>query len=203
MDKALSTMAVPIGRARPALLIASTVFAFALVGCASPEQPASQPPAATTEGPGPEETAPEETAPEESVPEDVESGSSTDPDEGGTGVGTITVDTTTYKVLDSVNCMPDSSSEVLTRVFEVIAVAQSADGGEALFFGYTDEQSGVPAYFVDYQGPEGTWGTPDGDAHFSIDGDTLSGAGVLIDDANTQSIMVQFEFTLPDELVEC
>src|SRR5690606_41662050 len=117
MDRTPNTLAAPLGRARSGLLIISTVLVVALAGCASPEPPPSQPPAASTEG----------TAPGDA-----------DPAEGGSGVGTITVGTTTYKVLESVNCEPVSASDVVTRVFEVIATAQSADGGQALFFGYTD-----------------------------------------------------------------
>lgn len=118
-------------------------------------------------------------------------------------LGTITVGTTTYDVVETVNCVPVSASDVLTRVFEVIAVAQSDDGEEAMLFAYTDEQSGLPSHSVDYQGPEGTWGTPEGNATFVRDAGSLSGAGTLIDDADTQSIMVQFDFAVPDELVEC
>lgn len=111
--------------------------------------------------------------------------------------------TTTYNVVESVNCQPVDASDLVDRTFEVIAVAQSASGEDVLFFAYTDEQNGAPGHFIDYQGPEGTLTTSGGDATFLVSGGNLSGSGALVDDASTQSVMVQFDFDFPDELVEC
>lgn len=175
--------------ARTLAVLSIGTLAFALAGCGgaddSPESLPTEPGA---------QTAPTDEAPDEG---------GNDEGTASAELGTITVDTTTYDVVETVNCVPVSASDVLTRVFEAITVAQSVDGDEVLFFAYTDEQSGVPGHFIDYQGPEGTWSTSEGNATFAREAGALSGSGVLIDDANTQSIMVQFDFAVPDELVEC
>ncbi len=171
-------------RAFAALSVGTLVFA--LIGCAgASDTPESQTAESETQAAPVDENATEAPA-----------GPTT------SELGTITVGTTTYDVVETVNCVPVSASDVVTRMFEVIAVAQSDDGEEAMLFAYTDEQSGVPSHFVDYQGPEGTWSS-EGNATFVRDAGSLSGAGTLIDDADTQSIMVQFDFEVPDELVEC
>lgn len=119
-------------------------------------------------------------------------------------LGTITMDTTTYTVVESINCEPMGSTDLVTETFNSIAVGQSAEGEEVLFFAYSHEgQSGGAANFVDYQGPEGTWSSFEGNATFTLNGGTLSGASVVVDDDASQSKMIQFSFTLPDVLVEC
>lgn len=119
-------------------------------------------------------------------------------------LGTITMDTTTYDVVDAVNCEPVQSSDLVDETFSSIAVGQSAEGEEVLFFAYTHEdQSGGVANHIDYQGPEGTWSSFDGNATFTLNGDTLSGASVVVDVDNSQSKMIQFSYTLPGVLVVC
>jgi hypothetical protein len=131
-------------------------------------------------------------------------GDSNGSDDGaGAAIGTITVGTSTYTVLESINCEPVQSSDLVTETFDSIAIGQSSEGDDVLFFAYTQEQSGVNDNFIDYQGPEGTWSTQEGNATFTFDGGILSGASLLVNDDATESIMVQFSFTLPEELVEC
>lgn len=118
-------------------------------------------------------------------------------------LGTITVDTTTYSVIESINCELVQSSDVATETFSSIAVGQSAEGDDVLFFAYTQEQSGGVANFIDYQGPEGTWTTQEGNATFTLSGGILSGASVIVNGDASQSKMIQFKFALPEELAEC
>jgi hypothetical protein len=131
------------------------------------------------------------------------------PVDSGSGVsgtaelGTIAVDTATYDVLEALNCQPVQSSDLVVEVFDVIAIAESSDGDSVLFFAYTQEQSGVTSNFIDYQGPEGTWSTQEGNASFTLDGGILSGMSELVDDAATRSITVDFAFAVPNELVDC
>jgi hypothetical protein len=161
---------------------------FALAGCAGGTGEAEAPAA------GEEVEAPAEAEGGESE--------STDGD-AGADVGTITVGTTTYRVVEAVNCEPVQTNELTTEVFNSIAVAQSAEGEDVLFFAYSQEQSGARANFVDYQGPEGTLSTQQTDATFTYEDGVLSGAAVLVDDAATESFMAQFTFDLPEELVSC
>ncbi|WP_179873584.1 hypothetical protein [Microcella indica] len=121
----------------------------------------------------------------------------------GADLGTITVGTTSYRVIEAVNCEPVQSNELTTEVFNSIAFGQSAEGEDVLFFAYTQEQSGARANFIDYQGPEGTWSTQEGNATFTYDGGVLSGASALVNDDLSESIMIQFTFDLPEELVGC
>lgn len=173
-------------RSRAAAAISSALFILAISGCAGSDQ-----------APEPElSDAIAQAEPEPTGQSSVEEASSGQR-------GTITVGTTTYNVVESVNCQPVDASDLVDRTFEVIAVAQSASGEDVLFFAYTDEQNGAPGHFIDYQGPEGTLTTSGGDATFLVSGGNLSGSGVLVDDASTQSVMVQFDFDFPDELVEC
>lgn len=123
--------------------------------------------------------------------------------EAAAQLGTITVGTTTYTVVESINCEPAGESDLFNETFSAIAGAQSFDGEEALFFAYTLEQAGVNSNFVDYQGPEGTWSTQDGDATLTVNDGRLNGAGLILNDDASESMMIQFNFTLPDELVEC
>ena len=165
---------------------------FALAGCAGGAGEAEAP------------TAGEEVE----TPAEVDGGESESSDgdaEAGTGadLGTITVGTTSYRVIEAVNCEPVQSNELTTEVFNSIAVAQSAEGEDVLFFAYSQEQSGARANFVDYQGPEGTLSTQQTEATFTFDGGVLSGAAVLVDDDATESFMAQFTFDLPEELVSC
>ena len=165
------------------------VLALVLAGCAGgADAPAAEP----------VESEAQTAAEDETTDGDVADGAA-----GGGDLGTITVGTTVYEVVETVNCEPVSGSDVVDRVLEVIAVGQSVGGDEALLFAYTDEQSGVAGNFVDYQGPEGTWSTREDNATFVLESGSLSGAGTLIDDADTQSMMVQFDFAVPAELVQC
>lgn len=134
-----------------------------------------------------------------------ESGSSDGDAEAGAGadLGTITVGTTTYRVIEAVNCELVQTNDLTTEVFDSIAVAQSAEGEDVLFFAYSQEQSGARANFVDYQGPEGTLSTQQTEATFTFEDGVLSGAAVLVDDDATESFMAQFTFDLPEELVSC
>lgn len=169
------------------LLLVGGVLAFALSGCAGAAVDTDTQPA----------------DPDTSAPMDVDDGDTSGEVGSGAGLGTITVDTTTYGVVEVVNCEPVQTSDLVTEVFDVIAVAQSAAGDDALFFAYTQEQSGAKANFIDYQGPEGTLSTPGGNATFVLDSGVLSGASSVVDDGNTQTFMIQFEFELPAELVDC
>ena len=176
--------------ARPALALAAGLLALTLAGCAAGATDAD-----TSSAP--------------------ESGGSTENDDasaGGDGVdpgaggnfGTITVESTTYTVVEAVNCEPVQTTDVLTEVFDVIATAQSSDGGDALFFAYVQEQAGEFSTFLDYQGPEGTWSSHPGAAESAVTDEGLySGASELVDDGGTESIMIEFSFAVPGELVEC
>ena len=142
--------------------------------------------------------------PEVSTPAEGEGDANADNgDAADADLGTITAGTSTYTVIDSVNCEPLQSSDLVTETFNAIAIAQSSEGDEVLFFAYTQEQSGVNANFVDYQGPEGTWSSQGGNATFTVNGGTLSGASLVVNEGETESLMLQFTFTIPDELVEC
>ncbi|MER3389256.1 MAG: hypothetical protein RJQ01_04410 [Microcella sp.] len=173
---------------RPALAWAAGLLALALAGCtAGPTEAPSDPaePPASTADDGSEESG-----------GGVEAGA-------GAGVGTITVGTTSYTVIEAANCEPVQTNELTTEVFNSLAVGQSAQGETVLFFAYTQEQSGARANFIDYQGPEGTLSTQEGNATFTLTDGELSGASVLVNDDLSESIMVQFSFTLPDDLQEC
>jgi len=167
-------------------------LALALTGCAGGAGE-GEAPAAGEEVEAPAEA---EGGESESTDGDAEAGA-------GADLGTITVGTTTYRVIEAVNCEPVQSNELTTEVFNSIAVAQSAEGEDVLFFAYTQEQSGARANFVDYQGPEGTLSTQQTEATFTVEGGVLSGAAVLVDDDATESFMAQFTFDLPEELVSC
>lgn len=174
--------------ARPFFPLVIITFVVALAGCSGAAVDADAPPA----------------EPEVSTPAEGGTDENSDGDDGaGADLGTITAGTTTYTVIDSVNCEPLQSSDLVTETFNAIAIAQSSSGDEVLFFAYTQEQSGVNANFVDYQGPEGTWSSQGGNATFTVDGGTLSGASLVVNEGETESLMLQFTFTLPDELVEC
>jgi len=138
------------------------------------------------------------------APAEAEGGDSESSDgDAGADLGTITVGTTTHRVVEAVNCEPVQTNELTTEVFSSIAVAQSAEGEDVLFFAYSQEQSGARANFIDYQGPEGTLSTQEGNATFTYDAGVLSGASALVNDDLTESIMIQFTFDLPEELVSC
>ena len=142
--------------------------------------------------------------PEVSAPAEGEGDANADNgDAADANLGTITAGTATYTVIDSVNCEPVQSSDLVTETFNAIGIAQSPEGEQVLFFAYTQEQSGVNANFVDYQGPEGTWSSQGGNATFTVNGGTLSGASLVVNEGETESLMLQFTFTIPDELVEC
>lgn len=183
----MMTINILAAKTRSAAVIVSSILMFTLVGCGNtaidPEQPRNS---STT------------------IPTDTESNNGNTSTQGpNSSLGSITVATTTYQVVEAINCVPISHSSLVTRVFDVIATAQSSSGETALFFAYTEEQSGVPGHFIDYQGPEGIWTTPEGNATFNLTDDNLSGAGALVDDANTQTVMVQFNFAVPAEQVDC
>ncbi len=174
-------------RARRLLPVFVGVLAVALAGC----------------GGGSVDSDTQPADPKVSTPVDADGNDGGDDDGAGADLGTITVGTTTYTVIDSVNCEPLQSSDLVTETFNAIAIGQSFEGGEALFFAYTQEQSGVNANFVDYQGPEGTWSSQDSNATFTVDGGIVSGASLIVNDDATETMMAQFSFTVPDELVEC
>src|SRR5690606_39198178 len=100
-------------RATTALLAA--VCAVAIAGCAGSNdapQPGDSEPSVETPAEQAVDAAVDETSPQQ--------------------LGTITVGTTTYNVVESVNCQPVDSSDVLDRTFEVIAVGQSLSGEDVL-----------------------------------------------------------------------
>lgn len=174
--------------ARFSLPVFVGLLAVALVGCTGGAADTDAPPA----------------EPEASAPAEAEGESSGGGDDGaGAALGTITAGTTTYTVIESINCEPVQSSDLVTETFNSIAFGQSSAGDEVLFFAYTQEQSGVNANFVDYQGPEGTWSSQGGNATFTVNGGTLSGASLVVNEGETESMMLQFTLTIPDELVEC
>jgi len=194
-------------RPRASIYVVAGALALVLSGCAGGAE-------------GPEPTEPGATTPTDSSTQDASGdGAATEGEtadavaeeagddgagaEAGGQLGTITIDTTTYDVLESVNCTPVSPTDLVATVLDVIAVARSADGEDAMFFAYIEEQSGARANHIDYQGPEGTLSTLDGNATFTFENGTFSGAGTLVDDAATTSSMAQFNFTVPDELVDC
>ena len=168
---------------RPLVAVIVGLLAVALTGCASAD--------ADTETPS--------TDTEVSTPAETEGDDGAGGGDGGADaqLGTITAGTTTYSVVDTVNCEPVQSSDLVTETFSSIAVAVSREGDEVLFFAYTQEQSGVNANFIDYQGPEGTWSTQEGNATFTVTDGTLSGASVVVNDDATESMMLQFTFTIP------
>ncbi|MBX9471081.1 hypothetical protein [Microcella sp.] len=173
---------------RPLVPLIVGLLAVALTGCASADA----------------DTETSSTDPEVSTPTDGDGDENADNgDAADADLGTITAGTSTYTVIDSVNCEPLQSSDLVTETFNAIAIGQSSDGDEVLFFAYTQEQSGVNANFVDYQGPEGTWSSQGGNATFTVNGGTLSGASLVVNEGETESLMLQFTFTIPDELVEC
>lgn len=172
---------------RRSLPVIVGLLACALVGCTGGAADTDAPPA----------------DPEVSTPAEGGDENAGNDDAAGADLGTITAGTTTYTVIDSVNCEPLQSSDLVTETFSAIAVGQSSAGEEVLFFAYTQEQSGVNANFVDYQGPEGTWSSQGGNATFTVNGGTLSGASLVVNEGETESMMLQFTFTIPDELVEC
>ncbi|NLT26754.1 MAG: hypothetical protein GXX90_08930 [Microbacteriaceae bacterium] len=173
-------------RALPVMIIG--LLAFALVGCSGVASDAD------AQAPGSEASTPEETEASENAGDG----------DASARLGTITVDTTTHTVIESVNCEPMQSTDIVTETFSSIAVGQTAEGEEVLFFAYTHEgQSGGVSNFIDYQGPEGTWSSSEGNATFTLNEGTLSGASVIVNDDASQSKMIQFSFTLPDTLVEC
>lgn len=169
--------------ARLATLISASVLAFTLSGCANSANDVDQLPA----------------EPEVSAPAD--EGDAVEP--APASLGTLTVGTTTYTVVDTVNCEPASGSDLITRTLDVIAVGQSSDGDEALFFAYTDEQNGVASSNVDYQGPEGTFASMPGAATLQFEDGMVSGASPIVDEAETQTVMVQFSFEVSADLEQC
>lgn len=190
-------------RSRSGAYVVAGVLALALSGCTGGgDDPAPTDAAASTPTDASTQDASVDDAATESETADGETAEAGDEDAGGE-LGTITIDTTTYQVLESANCTPVSPTDLVTRVLDVLAVARSRDGEDALFFAYTEDQSGVSANHIDYQGPEGTLSTRDGNASFSFESGTFSGAGTLVDDAETKTLMAQFNFTVPDELVDC
>lgn len=175
--------------ARPTLAVAAAFLLFASVGCTA----------------GATDSTPADADSGVSAENDDATGGDSGADAGGNAdVGTITVESTTYTVLEAVNCELVQSTDLVTRVFDALAVAQSPDGGDALFFVYVEEQAGQFSNFIDYQGPEGTWSSNPGVATLTLSDDNqLTGSSVLVDDGDTESIMIEFNFTVPDELVEC
>lgn len=185
----MTTTITRVTRPRTVAAVSGALFVLAISGCAGNDET-------------PEPDAP--AASDANVQAEVEPTDQASLDEAPTGqLGTITVGSTTYNVLESVNCELMEADDLVDRTFDVIAVAQSASGEDALFFAYTDEQTGAPGNFIDYQGPEGTLMTSVGDATFVVSGGNLSGSGALVDDANTQSFTVEFNFDIPEERVEC
>lgn len=187
--------------ARRVLVIAASILALTLSGCAGGGADSDPPPTDT------ETTAPADSGDEGGDGSDGDSGDAGEEDEAGDGgeaasLGTITIGTTTYQVLESVNCEL-RESDLATPVVDLFAIGVSVDGEEALFFAYTDEINGVADSYVDYQGPEGTFSSSPGAATFTVNDGTVNGASTIIDEAETETLMAQFTFEVPTELQEC
>lgn len=177
---------------RRSAVFAALIVSLALSGCAAV--------APGADGVEPGATGSESDGTDSSGSDDAGEG---DQGSGAAAVGTITVATTTYDVVEVVNCEPEQASELVTEVFDVIALGQSSAGDDVLFFATTQEQSGVNSNFIDYQGPEGTWSTPGGTATFTVSDGVLSGASAIVNAEETETVTIQFRFEVPAELVDC
>lgn len=186
--------------ARRALIVAASILALTLSGCAGGAAESDPPPTDT------ETTAPADGGDAGDEDSDRDAGDEGDSDAGDGGevasLGTITIGTTIYQVVESINCEL-RESDLATPVIDMIAIGISSAGEEALFFAYTDEINGVADSYVDYQGPEGTYSSNPGAATFTYSDGIVNGASTIIDEAETETLMAQFRFELPAELQEC
>ncbi len=169
-----------------ALLLATTLTGCAAASDSTPESPAdeSQSDSAQTD-----------------AGESDDSGNAAGPSGGG---GTVSLGTTIYTVNETYNCeiFPSDTAGAPEELLDLIVLGTSSSGADMQLNVYLQRVSGVSVNTVDYSGDEGLFSN-DGDIAVREEGDTIIGAGAVVDDANTETFLLQFTLVVPDETIDC
>lgn len=186
----LTAVATPRSTRATASLIA-LLLATTLTGCAAASDSTPESPADATET---------DTGETGDTGGDTGGGSAPAPGGGGT----VVLGTTIYTVNETYNCeiFPIDTPGAPERSLDLIVLGTSSTGADMQLFVVLQTSSGVSINSVDYSGDEGIFSN-DGDAVVREEGNTLIGTAAVVDEANTESFILQFTLVVPDETIDC